>query len=140
MSTTSKTINKTKRDALVFQKTQASIVETTGINQDDLNVMIFDYGCFFAEWFASLFLPGQEQKIKDFLLQTPARPGEPNNWFWMWWRIKWMRDDEAFIKNNVYTFMGYTQHKSYLLHSETLELELLNMFNNRKNKNNDAHA
>lgn len=146
MPITPKTINKTKKDALLFDSAQASVSETTGLSREELDYMSFEYGCSFAEWFASLFPENQELKIKNIFLTSPAKPGDPNNWYWMWWRLKWLQDDEAYVKNEVYTFMGYTQHKCYLLKSEALEMELLNMFNNKskifhhKSVNNDSDS
>jgi len=120
-------INRTANDAAAFNKTQKRIQKNTGMGVQEQANLMFEYGCYFAEWFASLFGVKNEKRIYYMLLTTPPQIGEPNNKYWMWWRLKWLQDDEQY--NKECTHINYYQYKSYFFKNELLEQELLNMFN-----------
>jgi len=89
--------------------------------------MLFDYGYRFAAHFSSMF-PGKEKMIEELLIKTPAQSGDTHNWFWMWWKIKFIQDDWEYINQKVYQQpVSYDLYKTYMLQSEILEQDLLNL-------------
>lgn len=90
---------------------------------------MFIRGQQFAINFTRLFPTNMQQSIEDFLLKTPAKEGEPNNPYWMWWRIKYMQDDYNYIDNRIYQSQHFTYYfcKQQMLNDDQLEVELLNM-------------
>ncbi|TAG31901.1 MAG: hypothetical protein EAZ35_02295 [Sphingobacteriia bacterium] len=95
--------------------------------------MMFDHGYRYAKIFAMSFAIGEE-RIEEQLIKSKPESGEPNNWFWMWWKIKWMQDDWQYITNKVYNQpISYEQYKTYMQNCETLEHDLLNLLHSKKN-------
>jgi hypothetical protein len=91
-----------------------------------LNKM-FDHGYRFASYFAAMF-PGRENMIEQMLLQAAPEPGQEHNWFWSWWKTKWMQDDWQYITDKVHLQpISYDQYKSYMLNCEMLEQDLLDL-------------
>lgn len=102
------------------------LLQRTDMSEGNWLDAMFEFGCRFAEEFANL-LPNSCE-VKALLLKAPAQPGQPNNAFWMWWRVKWMLDDEGIVANRCLDQpITYPHLKSYMIGDETLETELLNM-------------
>lgn len=103
-----------------------------GFYEEQWATMMFDHGYRFAAVFAMCF-PDQEKLIEDSLIKTSPTTGEPHNWFWMWWKLKWMQDDWEYINSKIYTQpVGYEQYKSYMLHCEQLEQDLLSLLKEKQ--------
>lgn len=100
-----------------------------GFYEEQWVTMMFNYGYQYAELFAMCY-PGKEQIIEAALIKTPAEPGEVHNWFWMWWKLKWMMNDWDYINDKVYNQpVSYEQFKIYMRHDEKLQMDLLDLLN-----------
>lgn len=127
-----KTISKTEAsiDALLFA--HRWVLKKVPIHEEQWITMMFEHGYAFAAHFANLF-PGCEKNIEDILIRTAAEPGSPNNWYWMWWKLKWMQDDWEYIENKIYNQPClYAHFKSYMQNCEVLEADLFNFFNSKQ--------
>lgn len=108
------------------------ILKKNDLFEDQWVTKMFDHGYRFAAYFASMF-PGREHLVEAMLLKAQPEPGQPHNWFWMWWQFKWMQDDWQFITNKVYNQpISYDHYKSYMLHDEKLEQDLLDILQKKE--------
>lgn len=126
-----KSISKTEAsvDALLFA--HRWLLMKVPIQEEQWITKMYEHGYAFAERFSGLF-PGLEKKMEETLTKSPAQPGSPNNWFWMWWKLKWMQDDWEYINCKVYRQpCSYEHYKSYMLNCEILESDLLNIVNSK---------
>lgn len=100
--------------------------------EDQWLTEMFEHGYRFAAHFASMF-PGREEQVSALLLNEPATDGNEHNWFWMWWKFKYMQDDWNYINGKVYNQpITYSHYKSYMLHDEQLENDLLDLLNQKE--------
>lgn len=128
-----KHISKTAADAEQLAAAHRWLINRVDITQDEWCELMMQYGLRFAAIFSLLF-PAKEQWVEDYLTKEKALPGEPNNWFWMWFRLKWMQDDAVYMQQAVYKQpISYEHYKTYMLHSEALETELMNMLFDKVN-------
>ena len=120
-------ISYTDVSAMSLVQAHAEILHHTGMSEDEWTDMMFEHGCRYASVFAQLYT-GSEKKIQDELLLSKPEPGQANNFYWMWWRMKWMQDDALFIHDETYLQpVTYNQIKTDMLHSDILEYDLLNI-------------
>jgi hypothetical protein len=104
----------------------------TDLFENEWVEMLFEHGQRFAVHFSRLF-PYIQNTIENVLLKSPAEEGNAHNWFWTWWKLKWMQDDWNYITDKVYNqAISYTQYKTYMLHCEILEQDLFNLIHDKK--------
>lgn len=86
-------------------------------------------GLQFAEDVSKMFPQKKQQYIKTILLKTEPKPKEPNNFYWMWWRIKYMQHDYWFVNAKMYknSNYDYSFYKNLMLTDSLLKNELTNM-------------
>jgi len=85
--------------------------------------MMLDYGQRFAHLFSRIY-DSDAEKIENYLTKSIV-----GNWYWRWWKLKWMQDDHHYIYNKVQRManLTYEQYKCYLLNDENLEQDLLGL-------------
>lgn len=94
--------------------------------------MMFEYGYLFASQFASLFT-GRERQVEQELLEAAPEAGQPHNWYWMWWKLKWMQDDWNWVNDKVHLQpITYDHYKTYMINCEILEQDLMNLLETKK--------
>lgn len=132
-TTTTHNITRTEAsvDSLKFAHNRLVIIEGI-ITEEDWAEKMFLYGCRYAFMFASLF-GNKQDEVEQLLTKYPPDAGCTDNWFWMWWRFKWMYDDWDYITNKVQRLQGltYEHYKCYMLNSETLEQDLLTIMGDK---------
>jgi hypothetical protein len=103
-----------------------------GLYEEQWVIMMFEYGYHYAECLAICY-PGKEDVILNALIKAAPDPGEEHNWFWMWWKVKWMMDDWHYISNKVYQQpVTYSEYKVYMRHDQKLQLDLLDILHSKK--------
>lgn len=101
------------------------------ITYEEWNEMMFEYGDRYALIF-SLMFESKAEWLHDFLVKSAPEKNDHHNWFWMWWKLKWMQDDFNFISQKVYLQpVTYVQWKSWLMKSEHLEEDLMNFIHSK---------
>jgi len=100
----------------------------TDLTEEAWFEMCLTYGLRFAQTFSDMF-GDKQQEVFNKLTKTPAKDGEPYNWFWMWWKYHWMDDDFNYIDQKIYQIandtFSYEYYKGIMLQSSTLEEDLL---------------
>jgi predicted transposase YbfD/YdcC len=93
------------------------------VSQETWVNMMLDYGQRYAFLFSQNY-GTDAAKIESYLTKSIV-----GNWFWNWWKMKWMQDDHTYIYNKIqrHIYISYEQYKCYLLRHETLEQELLGL-------------
>lgn len=105
------------------------------LTQDYWTQLMFDYGVAFAEQFSNNYLQFKEQ-VKNALLLTPAEAKQTNNWYWSWFKLKWLQDDKVYVDNHIYKQpISYLHYKTYMLNCEVLEQDLLFLISKKQFKN-----
>jgi hypothetical protein len=91
-------------------------------------------GLRFAEDVSKMFPQKKQQFIKNILLKTEPKPKEPNNFFWMWWRIKYMQHDYWYVNTKMYKKGNndYTFYKNLMVADSLLKTELINMLSSNQ--------
>lgn len=99
------------------------------ITEDEWFEMMIEIGCLFGESFSRLF--PNNITIKEALLQK--KPDEDAaNWYWQWWQFKWMQDDLAYVRSNMYyESITYKELKEAMISEEMLETDLLHHMNGK---------
>jgi hypothetical protein len=78
--------------------------------------LMFEYGCRFVE--TNIIFPTDQLKILTISKYN----------FWLWWRIKWAKDDEGLIEHKAFEdHISYPEMKAYMLTSPLLKDQLINM-------------
>lgn len=97
------------------------------INEEQWVTLMFEYGDRFAAIFSMMF-EDKAEWLHNYLVTAPPDKGNTHNWFWMWFKMKWMQDDWEYIDQKIYCQpVTYMQYKTYLLNCEILEQDLLNL-------------
>jgi hypothetical protein len=126
------TISKTEASIDALQFAHRWVMKKAAMHEEEWVTMLYESGYQFAASFSKLF-PGVEKSIEDMLTKSAADPGMPNNWYWMWWKLKWMQDDWEYITYKVYDQpCPYAHFKSYMQHCDKLEAELFNLLKSPK--------
>lgn len=101
------------------------------ITTEEWNEMLFEYGDRYALLF-SLMFGDKAEWLYEFLIKTVPEKNDRHNWFWMWWKMKWLQDDFAFVSDKVYQQpVTYAQWKGWMMQSEYLEVDLLNLIESK---------
>lgn len=107
------------------------ILKRVQISEEQWCELMFENGHRYALLFSMLF--GEKQEwLHNHLATHPAEDGAPGNWFWMWWKFKWMQDDYQYINNKVFQLgVCYETYKTYMLQSQMLEEDLVNILHSK---------
>lgn len=94
--------------------------------------MIIDYGLIYANQF-SLCFTTKQPLVYQVLTSSAPEQGCKHNWFWQWFKLKWMQDDWDYINNKVYQQgVSYQHFKTYMIQNEMLEVELVNLLHDKQ--------
>ncbi len=131
LPTTNKHISHTQEQAASLQFAHRWLLKVhPHLTEEQWQNMMFEAGIAFATSFSFLF-DGKQQHIEDVLTKHKADDNN-TNWFWMWFKYKWMEDDWHYITNKVFTQpTSYHQYKSYMLLNQLLEEELLTLLEDK---------
>lgn len=101
------------------------------LTEDKWTAMLMDYGLIYANQFSLCFLSSQPL-VYEVLTSSKPEEGCKHNWFWQWFKLKWMHDDWNYITNKVYLQgISYAHYKTYMIQDELLEIELVNMLHDK---------
>lgn len=101
-------------------------------NHEQWAAMLIDYGLIYANNFSLCFTDSQPLVYKVLTSAAPEA-GCKHNWFWQWFKLKWMQDDWDYINDKVYLqHISYRHFKTYLIQNELLEVELINLLHDKQ--------
>lgn len=97
------------------------------LTEESWNYMMFEYGRHYAYLFAAMF-DDKSEWLYDYLLKSEPEPGDDHNFFWMWFKYKWMQNDYEYISNKVYEQpIEYNHYKTIFLQAPHLDEDLLSL-------------
>ncbi len=126
ISTPTKNISHTQQQAASLQFAHRWLFKVhPNLTEEHWSQMMFEAGIAFATTFSFLF-DSKQQVIEDILTKQETSNG--NNWYWMWFKYKWMQDDWEYVTQKIFNQpITYHQYKSYMLLNQHLEEELLSL-------------
>lgn len=103
------------------------VLKFTGLQDAEWCELMFDNGCLFAEKFSKQFQ--QPQYYYNQLVKLKLEGGKGSNFFWSWWRFKWILNDKEWLLREAYAqfmMVDYEQWKQYMLEDcKHLQKELM---------------
>jgi hypothetical protein len=100
------------------------VLKATRMDEAEWFAMMFDYGYEFAERFCKQF---NNPRYCFYNLVQVKTQGKAGNFFWNWWRFKWLLHDKDWLINEAYSgiMVNYHNCKQHLLNDKQLVQELL---------------
>lgn len=117
--------NHTQRRIDSIIRTKGQVLHRHEMEEDYWVDLMLDTGRRFAQSFSRHYM--HDKHVFNQLIGTPL--------FWVWWRVKWLMDDEAYIKSSAYySAIPYEEIKNAMVGEDILEAQLLNILDNKKRK------